>query len=237
MISRASQGAAILAVEVTRQGHTTKVTERESLEREIMRCLSKRFSLTYNNPSMNNMFTSRVGYLAEKPGATQILEGNIPDDLGLDAEAKEFLSLLAISQIRTGLSSKVQTKDFINYWGKAQEKTASSFSGLHFGHYISIIDHQNLSGLYADFLDLVLATGTVLQRWAKGLSVMLEKVKGNINVDKLRAILLMEADYNFVSKLLLGVRLMQTIEDRKGFPEELGGSRKNHEAVDIALNR
>ena len=110
------------------------------------------------------------------------------------------------------------------------------FSGLHFGHYISMIDHQGLSGLYADFLDLVLATGTVLSRWAKGLSVMLEKIKGNINVDKLRAILLMEADYNFVSKLLLGVRLTQIIEDRKGFPEELGGSRKNHEAVDIALN-
>ena len=46
----------------------------------------------------------------------------------------------------------------------------------------------------------------------------------------------MEADYNFVSKLLLGARLMYAIEGRKGFLVELGGSRKNHEAVDIALN-
>ena len=30
---------------------------------------------------------------------------------------------------------------------------------------------------------------------------------------------------------------MNSIEQRKGFPEELGGSRKHHEAVDIALNR
>ena len=30
---------------------------------------------------------------------------------------------------------------------------------------------------------------------------------------------------------------MLPIEGRKGFPEELGGSRENHEAVDIALNR
>ena len=91
-----------------------------------------------------------------------------------------------------------------------------------------MIGHQGLAELFANFLDLVLSTGTVLHRWAKGLSVMLEKIKGNINVDKLRAILLMEADYNFVSKLLLGVRLMYAIEGRKGFPEELGGSRKNH---------
>lgn len=47
----------------------------------------------------------------------------------------------------------------------------------------------------------------------------------------------MEADYNFVSKLLLGIRLMNTIEKRNGFPEELGGSRKHHKAVDIVLNR
>ena len=66
---------------------------------------------------------------------------------------------------------------------------------------------------------------------------MLKKIKGNINVEKLRGILLIEADYNFVSKLLIGVRLMESVENRQGFPEELGGSRKRHEAVDIALNR
>ena len=47
----------------------------------------------------------------------------------------------------------------------------------------------------------------------------------------------MEADYNFVSKLLIGVRLMNSIQNRNGFPDELGGTRKRHEAVDIALNR
>ena len=30
---------------------------------------------------------------------------------------------------------------------------------------------------------------------------------------------------------------MESVENRQGFPEELGGSRKRHEAVDIALNR
>ena len=66
---------------------------------------------------------------------------------------------------------------------------------------------------------------------------MLEKVKGNINVEKLRGILLMEADYKFVSKLLIGVRLMNSKENRNGFSEELGGTRKRHEAANIVLNR
>ncbi len=47
----------------------------------------------------------------------------------------------------------------------------------------------------------------------------------------------MEADYNFLSKLLLGVRLMRSVEARQGFPEELAGSRKRHESIDVTLNR
>ena len=44
---------------------------------------------------------------------------------------------------------------------------------------------------------------------------MLEKLKGNINVDKLRAILLMEADYNFLNKRLIGRRLLSKLEEKK----------------------
>ena len=66
---------------------------------------------------------------------------------------------------------------------------------------------------------------------------MLEKINGNINVDKLMGILRMEVGYNSLSKLLLGVRLMRSMEFRNGFPEELGGSRKRHEAIDVVLNR
>ena len=47
----------------------------------------------------------------------------------------------------------------------------------------------------------------------------------------------MEADYNFLSKLLLGVRLTRLVEARNGFPEELADSRTRHEAIYVALNR
>jgi hypothetical protein len=46
--------------------------------------------------------------------------------------------------------------------------------------------------------ELAITGGTPFERWQSGLSVMLEKKKGVIQVDKLRAILLMEADFNFL---------------------------------------
>ena len=110
-------------------------------------------------------------------------------------------------------------------------------SGLLFGNYKCAVDSPLLTAVHTLFSQLTVVRGISLRRWACGLSVMLEKVKGNINVEKLRGILLMEADYNFINKLLIGQRVMKTIERRKAVPEELAGSRKLHEAVEVALNR
>jgi hypothetical protein len=49
------------------------------------------------------------------------------------------------------------------------------------------------------------------ERWQKGINVMLEKKKGNFRVDKLRAILLYEANFNRNNKKL-GRDVMYTAE-------------------------
>ena len=54
---------------------------------------------------------------------------------------------------------------------------------------------KRLSKLKLMQLNIVLQMGLPLDRWLNGLTVMLEKEKGNINIDKLRAIFLFEADY------------------------------------------
>ena len=47
-----------------------------------------------------------------------------------------------------------------------------------------------------------------LDCWLHGLTVMLEKEKGNINIKKLRAICLFEADLNRVLKVIFAKRMM-----------------------------
>ena len=48
--------------------------------------------------------------------------------------------------------------------------------------------------------DIPLTSGYSPQRWRKGLNVMLQKQVGNINVEKLRIIVLFEADFNTNNK-------------------------------------
>ena len=40
------------------------------------------------------------------------------------------------------------------------------------------------------------------KRWQQGLNIMLEKHQGNCRVDKLRTILLYEADFNMINKYI-----------------------------------
>ena len=57
-------------------------------------------------------------------------------------------------------------------------------------------------------ISIALNEGTTLSRWSKGLSVMLEKILGVKRVSKLRAIMLMEVDFNAANKIVYGDRML-----------------------------
>ncbi len=96
-----------------------------------------------------------------------------------------------------------------------------SQSGLHFGHYIAGADCDYISQFHALRLLLALKKGVALEQWSNGLSVMLEKTFGVRLVSKLRAILLMEVDFNAMNKEVYGVRMLDTARKYKLVPEEI----------------
>ena len=55
---------------------------------------------------------------------------------------------------------------------------------------------------------LAAMTGIPLARWGNGLTVLLEKVFGNTYIDKMRAICLLEANYNWLNKYVFAKRMM-----------------------------
>jgi hypothetical protein len=73
-----------------------------------------------------------------------------------------------------------------------------------------------------------------MERWARGLSVMLEKLFGCALITKLRSILLMEADFNATNKIVYGDRMLHNVRKYKMMPEEIY-SEKNRLADDGTL--
>ena len=57
-----------------------------------------------------------------------------------------------------------------------KERTSSSFSGVHFGHYKAAAYSDFLSRTHALKLSIISKTGAALDIWARGLNVMLEKL-------------------------------------------------------------
>ena len=112
------------------------------------------------------------------------------------------------------MSDFLSRDEYKQYWRFVfKEKTQSSASGVHFGHYKASSYDNNLSTLEAAKLSLATATGIPLARWGTGITVLLEKVPGNIHIDKMRAICLFKADYNYLTKFFFSNLMMNKALD------------------------
>jgi hypothetical protein len=97
-----------------------------------------------------------------------------------------------------------------------KEDTSLSQSGLHFGHYIAGADCNHISQFHTQRDSLALKKGIALKHWSNSLSVMLEKMFGVCLVSKLRAILLIEADFNGMNKEVYGVCVCVCLTSSRG---------------------
>ena len=114
----------------------------------------------------------------------------------------------------------VTTDDYQFFWSKADEFIQSSYSNIHFGHYKAIAQDRYLSALQAAKLSLATRTGIPMDHWGSALTVLLEKEFGNIYLDKMRAICLMEADFKWLMKLVFAKRMMDQAYDAGIIPVE-----------------
>ena len=221
-------------VEYRDNGVLIQTSTKEELEHAIMKENSNRFRLAYTSPTLEGNLHHELGPSGEGPLSRDILTSQ--ELLQNRPEVKEIFELF-IQSSRNFISSKISTEQWIEHWKHAIERTASSLSGLHFGHYKAHTVMKEIADIKCKLVNLALASGQPLLRWTKGVSVMLEKVAGNINVQKLRAILLLEADFNAMHKIIFNNRLMPRIEADNAIPMEVIGGRRSQAATHLALNK
>ena len=66
---------------------------------------------------------------------------------------------------------------------------------------------------------------------------MLEKEKGNINIENLRVILLLEADFNRLNKIIYNSRVIPELEKREEILFEVIRGRRGQSSLHVALNK
>ena len=99
--------------------------------------------------------------------------------------------------------------------------------GLHFSYYKVQVQDLTLVSIRNAIINLAIRKGLPLKRWLRGLSVMLKKAPGKILVSKLRAILLLEADFDALHKIIFNCRILLALEKENLIPKEITGGRRS----------
>lgn len=206
--------------------HVTQESVQEAVFNNIHR---KRFYLAEGAPACNERLRGLFQYNATTVTAQQILQGQYVYPADFEQATRDICEECARikkSGIKKDSMRTVITKeDWKKQWRGRQESTSSLESGLHFGHYIAGCQSDHIAYFHALKATLVVKRGMVLDRWARGLLVMLEKMSGCALITKLRSILLMEADFNSTNKILYGNRMLHAVRQHKLMPEEIYSER------------
>jgi hypothetical protein len=217
-------------------GGNCMVTDtKDAMELALLQENQQRFNQAKDCPFLTLPLVNVVGRYAENNSLAVLTDptrdhrtGNFYTDMVLNA--------MQGPTNRSDIQLDFSTNSFEQGWLKCKEHTAAGPSGIHFGHFIAACKHEQLKNIECALANFPMQTGYSPIRWQQGVEVMLLKQFNNFHVNKLRAILLFEADFNF-NKKQIGRALMWKAEDEKWLAPEQYGSRKHFSAIDHCLNK
>ena len=191
------------------------------------------------SPTMQIDQRKLLGWKANTQTAQQILDGTLNDHSGIHPHIQQLIPFLATPQgikDNNPIRTDITMDEYKWLWKRSRENTSCGISGLHFGHFYASSKDLELCKLDKWFMEISLNTGCSLQRWYNGIDVMIPKKANSHRVDKLRTIVLMEPDFNFLNKVI-GKRVMRLAEQASSIAKEQFGSRKNKSAIIHAVNK
>ena len=215
-----------------------KQTTQDAVEQTIFSEIhEKRYTLAGEAPICNGNLFQDFGYTATTPALRAVLDGTYVLPPSSDAATSELFAEISNICCLVPADSVLITitpLQWKQYWKVVNEETSSSESGIHFGHYIVSSKSDIISHYHAARVLVTLAHTILLERWSRGLTVMLEKTLGVTLLMKLWAILLMEGNFNATNKIMYGTRMLENACKHQLMPDEIF-SERNRMADDGTL--
>lgn len=152
----------------------------------------------------------------------KILHGSflneLPPEIELSEPERVWIQELQ-QKLQRNVDIYISPDDFKVFFKHRKERTASSSSGRHMGHYKILAERMELDcapivDVITKIINISILTSRPLQRWKKSAQIMLEKGKGRF-IEHLRIIQLCEADLNFALNVIWGKRLINNAMKHK----------------------
>jgi hypothetical protein len=213
-----------------------EITEKEEMEKALLHELRQRFNQAAQTPFCVSPLLDAVGPLGTSVKAQHIIDGTFIIPENCDPWAAKLIPFLSYAFPDTEFPMEHSLHHHKAGWQKVRERTLAGISGLTIPQMKAHLQDNFNVLVDTIFVRLPYQYGFSPARWRKGIDVMLEKKKGVYNIDKLRAILLYEADFNQNNKKL-GRDMLALAEEYNAIAPEQFGSRKFLSAVDQSLNK
>ena len=178
----------------TRKDITDKIQMQEAinLENKI-----KMHQTEATCPFKQKPLREHFGDVGHGKSTEEVMDGSFQcPDMVSDA-TKEYLQQCQLNpDTMTQIPRSVE--DFKQSWEKAKEATSSR--SIHFGHFKAATSHSLNLLLHYALAEIPFRSGYSLKRWKKATDVMILKKEGITDIERLRTIVLMEADFNHNNK-------------------------------------
>ena len=222
-------------------GHWLAYTSKDDIEQACLWENERRFRQAHGTPPTVPPLFPLLGNTGTTDACREILQGSIQFPPGIDPWAIKLLRHFAyLPEVSEGhrVPLDISLDQWRHAWLKSRENTSAGPSGYSFAHFKanSLPGAEDLARIDLLFARIPFLTGYSPTLWQRGINCMLEKKKGNFRVDKLRAILVYEAEFNMINKII-GREAMKNAERLNGVAWEQYGCRKEHSAVNQGLNK
>jgi hypothetical protein len=193
-----------------------RVTDPAQIAKSLLTQNKKHFGQADLTPFAQTPLLTVFGYQGVNKAATNIIEDKeIPQEtMGENQYINKFLEKLSSGKL-IQVTDEITFEEFRIGLQKWNEKTTTSPSGRHLGHYKLLLNlnvynsdlqKENLSEsilkVYYNIIMTAIKLGQPVERWKNITTCMIEKIPGVSQIDKLRVIHIFEADYNLILKIM-----------------------------------
>jgi hypothetical protein len=201
-----------------------------------------RFSQSEQTPPMLPPTLDELGILGDTDAIEEILAGNYVPPSDTDQYMAELLeemrmpkAILKSIQEEGLISTTISEEENKSGWKKRKLASAEA-SGLTMDHHAAGCEDPELNRIDTLFRQLPYHHGFSPDSWQRITDVEILKKAGVYDVELMRTIQLMNAEFNMNNKKL-GRDVMAFAERHEALAPEQFGSRKNHESIMAALNK
>ena len=194
-----SRGAGTTKVQVVRGGRLTEITSKSEMENAILQENEEKFHQTEQwCPLLHGQLAIDLGLVGDGPKVPDILRGTYTCPPGTSEHTRKWIQHMKIEDEVEQEKIVTKLSGYRSGWNRINERTASG--ELHMGHFKAGCAHKEIGWLHFAMSTIPMITGYSPARWRQGTDVMLLKAPEIYLLEKLRTIVLYEADYNHENK-------------------------------------